>query len=128
MRLALQQAENRLGNTKDNPAVGCVITKNNHLISVGSTGTNGRPHAEKNAIHSSKTKRDGSELYTTLEPCSHYGKTPPCTNIIKSKLLNSVYYSKSDPDKRSFKKAKIILSNYGINVFMDRLFNTYYYT
>ena len=77
MQLALKQAEKTLGNTKENPAVGCVVIKNNHLISAGNTSYNGKPHAEHNAINFSKVDPKNSELYVTLEPCSNYGKTPP---------------------------------------------------
>ena len=82
MKLALQQATKSLGNTKENPAVGCVIVKNNHLISAGHTSINGRPHAEQNAMNFAKVNPQNSELYVTLEPCSHYGKTPPCVKSI----------------------------------------------
>ena len=85
MSLALQQAKILQGNTKDNPAVGCVITKNNHMISSGHTSLNGRPHAEHNAINFSKINLKNSSLYVTLEPCSHFGKTPPCVNLIIKK-------------------------------------------
>ena len=54
MKLALAQAQRNVGNTKTNPSVGCVITKNNQIISAGSTSINGRPHAEYNAINFSK--------------------------------------------------------------------------
>ena len=85
MKLAMAQASKNLGNTNENPSVGCVITKNNSVISSGCTGLKGRPHAEINAINFSKISLKNSDLYVTLEPCSHYGKTPPCTkNIIKS--------------------------------------------
>ena len=87
MSLALKQAMINLGNTKENPSVGCIITKNNSLISAGHTSLNGRPHAEYNAIKNSKKKLTNSILYVTLEPCTHYGKTPPCVKkIIKSKI------------------------------------------
>ena len=82
MRLAFSQANKNLGNTNENPSVGCVITKNNSVISSGYTGLNGRPHAEINAINFSKTSLKNSDLYVTLEPCSHYGKTPPCTRSV----------------------------------------------
>ena len=104
MRLALLQAEKMLGNTKENPSVGCVITKNNQIISAGSTSINGRPHAEYNAINFSKTNLKKSELYSTLEPCSHYGKTPPCTSLIAKKKIKRVFFSINDPDPRSFNK------------------------
>ena len=66
--------------------MGCVIVKNDKIISIGKTGLNGRPHAEFNAL--SKIKNcTGASLYTSLEPCVHYGKTPPCTKIISKKKL-----------------------------------------
>ena len=105
MGLALQQAKKVLGNTKDNPAVGCLIVKNNHIISASSTGINGRPHAEVNAIKFSKINLNKATLYTTLEPCSHYGKTPPCVNSIIKNKIGKVIFSLHDPDKRSFKKS-----------------------
>ena len=105
MNLALLQAKKNLGNTKENPSVGCVITKNDTMLSVGSTGKNGRPHAEHNAIISSKTNLKGSRMYVTLEPCSHYGLTPPCINKIIKKKFKKVFFSVNDPDKRSYKKS-----------------------
>ena len=111
MRLALYQAQKNLGNTKENPSVGCVITKNNSVISVGSTGLNGRPHAEKNAISFSQTFLKGSELYSTLEPCSHYGLTPPCTKLIIKNKIKKVIFSIKDPDLRSNDMCNKILRN-----------------
>ena len=87
MRLALQQAYKSLGNTKENPAVGCVIVKDDHIIGSASTGINGRPHAEFRAVNSCKENLKNSELYVTLEPCSHYGKTPPCVKTIIRKRV-----------------------------------------
>ena len=81
MNLALKQAQRNLGNTKKNPSVGCVIVKNDCIISAGCTGRNGRPHAEQNAITYSKNDIKNSDLYVTLEPCSHYGRTPPCFSL-----------------------------------------------
>jgi len=106
MGLALQQAKKSLGNTERNPSVGCVIVKNNSLIGAGSTGFQGTPHAEINAIAFNKKEVKNSDLYTTLEPCSNYGKTPPCVKkIIKSKI-KKVFFSINDPDARSFKKSR----------------------
>ena len=62
MRLALMQAQRNLGNTKENPSVGCVITKNNVLISSGATSRNGRPHAESNSILAANGKLKNSDL------------------------------------------------------------------
>jgi len=105
MSLALQQAHKSLGNTGTNPSVGCIIVKNNHVISAGFTGVNGRPHAEHNAINLSKKDVKGSELYVTLEPCSHYGKTPPCVNTIIKSGIKQVFFSSKDPDHRSYNKS-----------------------
>ena len=84
--LAFNQAEINLGETKDNPSVGCVIVKNNSVISSGVTSINGRPHAEYNALNK-KVNVNNSTMYVTLEPCTHYGLTPPCSNLIKKKKL-----------------------------------------
>ena len=77
MKLALNLASVRRGLTGKNPSVGCLIVKNDQIISIGQTGFNGRPHAEYNAINNSVEKLKGSQMYVTLEPCNHYGKTPP---------------------------------------------------
>lgn len=104
-KLAFNIAEINLGRTKSNPSVGCVIVKDGSVISSGVTSVNGRPHAEFNAL-SKKLNFKGSTLYVTLEPCSHYGLTPPCINIIKNKKIKDVYYCYDDPDLRSHRKAK----------------------
>ena len=82
MRLALDLAKARKGLTGDNPSVGCLIVKNDKIISIGQTGFNGRPHAEYNAIKNCSQNLNGSKMYVTLEPCNHYGKTPPCTCLL----------------------------------------------
>tara|TARA_Y100000590_G_scaffold240719_1_gene270720 strand:- start:9511 stop:10611 length:1101 start_codon:yes stop_codon:yes gene_type:complete len=107
MELALVHASKTLGNTKKNPSVGCVIVKDGVLISASSTGINGTPHAEHNAIKNCKSKVKGSTLYSTLEPCSNYGKTPPCVNLIVKRKFKKVFFSLKDPDFRSFDKSKI---------------------
>ena len=111
--LAFQLAERNLGHTKLNPSVGTVIVKNGTVISSGVTSPNGRPHSEYNALKKIKNC-SGATLYTTLEPCTHYGKTPPCTNIIIKKKIKNVYYAFEDPDKRTSRKAKKILFQKGI--------------
>jgi len=116
MDLALQQARKNLGNTKTNPSVGCIIVKNNHIISAGCTEINGRPHAERNAINFCKINPEKSHLYVTLEPCSHYGKTPPCVNLIIKKKIKKVFFSIKDPDQRTFNKSLKKLKKNGIKV------------
>jgi len=116
MNLALQQARKVLGNTGSNPAVGCVITKDDNVISAGFTSINGRPHAETNAINLYKNKLNYSNIYITLEPCSHHGKTPPCVNLIIKKKIKKVFFSINDPDQRSYKKSIKILKKHKIKV------------
>ncbi len=111
--LAFQLAQKNLGQTKLNPSVGTIVVKNNTVISSGVTSLNGRPHSEFNALKDLKNS-SGASLYTTLEPCAHYGKTPPCVNIIIKKKIKNVYYAFEDPDTRTFKKAKKILNQNGI--------------
>ena len=113
LTLAFELAKINIGSTKENPSVGCVVEKNGSIISSGYTSFNGRPHAEFNALNK-KLNFDNSNIYITLEPCSHFGKTPPCTNIIKRKRIKRVYYSIDDFDKRSQNKSKQILSNQNI--------------
>ncbi len=115
MKIAFDKAFEHLGSTKNNPSVGCVVVRNNSIISSGKTSLNGRPHAEFNALNK-KLNFKNSKLYVTLEPCVHYGLTEPCINIIKKKGIKEVYYSIFDPDKRTFKKAKFLLNKSKIKV------------
>ena len=133
MSLALQQAYKALGNTRLNPAVGCVITKKNHVISAGFTSFNGRPHAEHNAIVQSKTNLKDSEIYVTLEPCSNFGKTSPCTRKIIRKKIKSVFFSVKDPDPRSynkcskqFKKNNIIVKSRILDQNINHFYKSYF--
>ena len=118
MKLAFLQAKRNLGNTKDNPSVGCIITNNKHVVSADCTGISGRPHAEYIAIKSIKKKYKNLDLYVTIEPCSHYGKTPPCVNTIIKKRIKKVFFSINDPDVRSYGKSiKILKKN---NIYVKR--------
>ena len=120
MEIALDLAKVRDGLTGFNPAVGCVIVKNDEIISIGQTGYEGRPHAEANAINDCYENLEGSKMYITLEPCNHYGKTPPCTKLIIKKKIKEVIYSIEDIDKKvsgkSFKllKSKNIIVKKGL--------------
>lgn len=84
IKRCIEIAKNGLGSTRPNPMVGCVIVHNNLIIGEGFTSPYGGPHAEVNAIESVNNKALLKEatLYVTLEPCSHFGKTPPCSDLI----------------------------------------------
>ena len=116
MGIALDIATTRHGLTGENPSVGCVIVKNDEIISIGQTGYNGRPHAETNAIMNSNEKLEGSKMYITLEPCNHYGQTPPCTKEIIKNKISDVFYSVDDVDKKVKAKSFKILKSKNINV------------
>lgn len=92
IKRCLQIAKNGLGTTRPNPMVGAIIVHNNSVIGEGFTSPYGHNHAEVNAITSVKDKTllEKSTLYVTLEPCSHYGKTPPCSDLIVSHKIPEV--------------------------------------
>ncbi len=113
LNLAFEQAKINLGSTKTNPSVGCIVEKDGAVISSACTSFNGRPHAEFKALNKKKDFKN-SNIYVTLEPCSHYGLTPPCTNIIVKKKIKKVFFSAHDSDKRSRKKSKNIFKRKGI--------------
>ena len=124
--LALNLAEKHLGQTNINPTVGCIIEKNNSVISAGLTSISGRPHAEFNALNK-KLNFKGSNMYVTLEPCAHYGLTPPCTNIIQNKKIKNVYYIYDDPNPITAGKAKKIFSKKKIKFKKIKIKNNNFY-
>tara|TARA_B100001121_G_scaffold237464_1_gene211123 strand:+ start:249 stop:1355 length:1107 start_codon:yes stop_codon:yes gene_type:complete len=116
MEIALKLAKSQFGHTGSNPSVGCVIVKNDKIISIGRTSTNGRPHAESNAIKNSAESLNGSKMYVTLEPCCHHGVTPPCTSLIVKSKISELIYSVSDIDVRVKNKSFRILKSKKIKV------------
>jgi len=116
MKLALDLAKAKHGLTGTNPSVGCVIVKKDKIISIGQTGYNGRPHAEYNAIKNSIQNLKDAKMYVTLEPCNHYGQTPPCTNLIIRNKFQKVFYGLDDIDKKVKKKTQKILKSNNIEV------------
>ena len=111
MEIALDLARSRHGLTGSNPSVGCVIVKNDKIISIGQTSFNGRPHAESNAIKNCYEDLKGAKMYVTLEPCSHHGLTPPCTDSIIKAKISEVIYAVTDIDKRVRNKSFKILNS-----------------
>jgi len=117
INLANNLAKNSLGYTGSNPSVGAVVVKNNEVISFGSTGTSGRPHAEAYALNKLKIKdKKNSTIYVSLEPCAHYGKSPPCVNQIISSKIKRVVFSLKDIDARTSGKSYKILRSKEIKV------------
>ena len=116
MELALDLAKLREGQTGTNPSVGCVVVKDDEIISIGQTSFNGRPHAELNAIKNTANDLKDSTMYVTLEPCCHHGVTPPCTNAIVKSKISEVIYSVNDVDNRVKGKTLKILNSKKIKV------------
>jgi len=129
MRLALQQADINVGNTKDNPSVGCVIVKKNLVLSSSCTSEGGRPHAEVNALKKISKNYNDLSLYVTLEPCSHFGKTPPCINLIIKRNVKKVFFSIKDTDNRSYNKCIKKFKNKGVKAksgYLSKEINHFY--
>ncbi len=115
MRKALKLARKAWGQTSPNPMVGAVIVKNNKIIGKGFHKKAGKPHAEVNAINSvsNYSNLNGSIIYVTLEPCSTYGKTPPCTEAIINAGIKKVVIGCLDPNpKHAGAAVRILEENY----------------
>ncbi|MEO1486348.1 MAG: bifunctional diaminohydroxyphosphoribosylaminopyrimidine deaminase/5-amino-6-(5-phosphoribosylamino)uracil reductase RibD [Bacteroidota bacterium] len=102
IRRCIEIAKNGIGPAAPNPSVGCVIVCEDQIIGEGYTSPYGGPHAEVNAIASVKDKTllAKAQIYVTLEPCSHYGKTPPCADLITSHGIPEAYVGLKDPHEK----------------------------
>ncbi len=98
MKRALSLAARHRGMTSPNPPVGAVIVRDGKVISEGTHEGPGKPHAEAWAIATSSVPVTGADLYVTLEPCSHYGRTPPCTEAVISSAIKRVFIGMRDPN------------------------------
>jgi diaminohydroxyphosphoribosylaminopyrimidine deaminase/5-amino-6-(5-phosphoribosylamino)uracil reductase len=138
MLRCIELAEMGLGHTAPNPLVGCVIIHKEKIIGEGFHQQFGEAHAEVNAINSIKNKEllNNSTLYVTLEPCSHFGKTPPCADLIVKSGIPRVVIASQDPFPKVAGKGIEILKNAGVNVqtgvlkkeyeFVNRRFFTFF--
>ena len=138
MKECLRLAKKGLGKVSPNPMVGCVIVYNEKIIGTGYHKSFGKNHAEVNAIQCVKDKSllKKSTLYVNLEPCSHYGKTPPCSDLIIKSGINKVIIGCIDPFKKVLGKGVEKLRENGIKVsvgilkkeceFLNRRFFTYH--
>jgi len=100
MGAAIAMARRGLGMTWPNPSVGCVIVKDNRILGRGHTQKGGRPHAEVLALGQAGDAAKGATAYVTLEPCSHHGKSPPCTDALIKAGIARVVIAQCDPDPR----------------------------
>ncbi|RYG35616.1 MAG: bifunctional diaminohydroxyphosphoribosylaminopyrimidine deaminase/5-amino-6-(5-phosphoribosylamino)uracil reductase RibD, partial [Chitinophagaceae bacterium] len=120
MERCLELAQRGLGHVSPNPLVGCVIVENGEIIGEGWHQQYGGPHAEVNCIRSVKDADRKlipfSTLYVSLEPCAHFGKTPPCANLILSEKIPNVIIGSKDPFEQVNGKGIDILQKGGVTV------------
>lgn len=113
---ALLEAKKGLGCTHPNPPVGCVIVQDHKLIATGYHSKIGELHAEAKALQAAGESARGSTLYVTLEPCNHFGHTPPCTQAIIKAGVRRVIYGVSDPNPQVTGGGAKVLQEAGIEV------------
>ena len=100
MRRALTLARKGIGKTGPNPAVGCVIVKDGIVVGEGWHKKTGTPHAEVHALARAGARAKNADVYVTLEPCAHFGKTPPCADALIAAGVARVYAGMVDPNPR----------------------------
>jgi diaminohydroxyphosphoribosylaminopyrimidine deaminase / 5-amino-6-(5-phosphoribosylamino)uracil reductase len=98
MARAIQLAERGLYTTDPNPRVGCVLVKDGQIIAEGYHMRAGEGHAEVNALHEASSRAAGADCYVTLEPCSHFGRTPPCVDALIRANVKRVFVAMTDPN------------------------------
>ncbi|MFA6808066.1 MAG: bifunctional diaminohydroxyphosphoribosylaminopyrimidine deaminase/5-amino-6-(5-phosphoribosylamino)uracil reductase RibD, partial [Eubacteriales bacterium] len=116
MKRALTLAKMATGKTSPNPLVGCVIVKNNLIVGEGFHAKAGTLHAERHALAAAGDKAEGADVYVTLEPCSHYGRTPPCCDALIAAKVKKVYVAMTDPNPLVSGKGIAKLKDSGITV------------
>jgi diaminohydroxyphosphoribosylaminopyrimidine deaminase/5-amino-6-(5-phosphoribosylamino)uracil reductase len=116
MRAALALARRGLGTTWPNPSVGCVIVRDGRVVGRGVTAPGGRPHAEPVALEMAGPLAKGATAYVTLEPCCHWGRTPPCTDALIAAGIARVVIAARDPDPRVDSQGVARLRASGITV------------
>lgn len=116
MQLAVELAKKGRGHVNPNPLVGAVIVKDGAIIGQGCHEQYGELHAERNALKNCRISPEGAKMYVTLEPCCHYGKTPPCTEAIIESGISKVVIGTLDPNPLMAGKSVDILKKHGISV------------
>ena len=116
MQFALEQAFFAIGESRPNPAVGAVVVKDGIVVGKGRTQRPGSAHAEVMALRDAGELARGASIFVTLEPCCHYGRTPPCTKAIIEAGIQKVYFAHCDPNPVVHGKSRKILEEAGIEV------------
>lgn len=116
MAVALRLARRGMGRTADNPSVGCVLVRDGEIVASARTSDGGRPHAEANALARAGAAARGTTAYVTLEPCAHWGRTPPCSQALIDAGVARVVVAVDDPDPRVAGGGLAMLRAAGIEV------------
>lgn len=116
MQQALSLARTGLGHVWPNPSVGCVIVQGEEVVGHGRTARRGRPHAEVLALREAGDAARGATAYVTLEPCAHWGHTPPCTDALLAAGVSRVVIALVDPDPRTNGRGIQRLREHGVQV------------
>eukprot|EP00879_Flechtneria_rotunda_P007695 GHRR01008068.1.p1 GENE.GHRR01008068.1~~GHRR01008068.1.p1 ORF type:complete len:202 (+),score=54.81 GHRR01008068.1:462-1067(+) len=116
MRQALELAQKGVGQTYPNPAVGCVIIKDGQVVGEGYHPKAGMPHAEVYALRGAGQAAEGATAYVTLEPCNHYGRTPPCSQALVDAKVAKVVIGVGDPNPLVASAGIATLEKAGIEV------------
>ncbi|HEY6871585.1 MAG TPA: bifunctional diaminohydroxyphosphoribosylaminopyrimidine deaminase/5-amino-6-(5-phosphoribosylamino)uracil reductase RibD [Geobacteraceae bacterium] len=121
MRRAITLARKGVGKTAPNPAVGCVIVQNGAIVGEGWHRKAGTPHAEVHALRQAGGAAGGADVYVSLEPCSHYGKTPPCAGALVEAGVRRVFAAMVDPNPKVSGRGIEMLRTAGIEVHVGLL-------
>lgn len=123
MRQALQEAARGRGRTAPNPLVGCILVKDDRIIGRGHHASAGTPHAEAHALKNATESVEGAEVFVTLEPCAHHGRTPPCAQALRDAKVARVVAGMIDPDPRVQGRGMAVLEDAGIQTTVGVLEN-----
>ena len=116
---ALELARRNAGKTGTNPSVGCVLVKDGRVVGEGVTAVGGRPHAETQALEAAGGAARGATAFVTLEPCAHWGQTPPCADALARAGVARVVVGHIDPDSRVCGQGVAKLEAAGVEVAVE---------
>ena len=116
MAVALREAERGRGRTRPNPIVGAVVARRGKIVGVGYHHKAGEAHGEINALQAAGEKARGADLYVTLEPCDHFGRTPPCTRAVIAAGIRRIFIGSRDPNPKGSGRGLARLRQAGLEV------------
>ncbi|CDQ18756.1 diaminohydroxyphosphoribosylaminopyrimidine deaminase / 5-amino-6-(5-phosphoribosylamino)uracil reductase [Halobacillus karajensis] len=116
MQMAIEMAKETVGQTSPNPAVAAIVVNRNQVVGVGVHVKAGEPHAEIHALRMAGDKAIGAEIYVTLEPCSHYGQTPPCAEAVIKAGIHRAVIASEDPNPKVSGRGIRMMKENGLEV------------